>query len=118
MRIDGEISLVGTTLHLRPLPTLPAVDHPLLEFGSLVHLNLNSFCSARISRLHAQASAGAHRALNLAARPADFLAAAQIGITVIGNNSAIFAGGSRSRYPEAGLPSARGWTARSSTRWA
>ncbi|ANE44844.1 hypothetical protein SU48_07200 [Deinococcus puniceus] len=53
--------------------------------------------SARKSRLQAQAASGQRRAaqaLDLAERPGVFLATVQIGITLIGTISAIFAGGS------------------------
>lgn len=59
--------------------------------------------SARKSRLQARATAGhkgAARALALAERPGAFLATVQIGITLIGTISAVFAGGSLTRYLE------------------
>lgn len=82
------------------------MGNPLVEFGILVLLLLvNGFfsgselgvMSSRKSRLQAQATAGhsgARRALDLAERPGIFLATVQIGITLIGTISAIFAGGS------------------------
>ncbi|MEF2280488.1 hemolysin family protein [Deinococcus sp. YIM 134068] len=82
------------------------MGNPFVEFGLLVLLLIvNGFfsgselgvMSARKSRLHAQATAGhggARRALDLAERPGIFLATVQIGITLIGTISAIFAGGS------------------------
>lgn len=81
------------------------MGNPFLEFGILVLLLIvNGFfsgselgvVSSRKSRLSAQASAGhrgAQKALDLAERPGAFLATVQIGITLIGTISAIFAGG-------------------------
>ena len=91
------------------------MGNPLIEFGILiVLLILNGFfsgselgvVSARKSRLQAQAFSGhrgAQQALRLAERPGAFLATVQIGITLIGTISAVFAGGSLTRYLEAGL---------------
>ncbi|MBB5234650.1 CNNM domain-containing protein [Deinococcus budaensis] len=89
------------------------MGNPLIEFGILVLLLiLNGFFSgselgvmaSRKSRLQARASAGhggARRALDLAERPGIFLATVQIGITLIGTISAIFAGGSLTGPAEA-----------------
>ncbi|MFC4637896.1 hemolysin family protein [Deinococcus hohokamensis] len=91
------------------------MGNPLFEFGILVVLLIiNGFfsgselgvVSARKSRLHSQAvsgSRGAQRALDLAERPGAFLATVQIGITLIGTISAVFAGGSLTRYVAAAL---------------
>ncbi|WP_221088891.1 hemolysin family protein [Deinococcus aquaedulcis] len=80
------------------------MDNPLLILGILVVLLiLNGFfsgselgvVSARKSRLQGLADRGnraAQRALNLAERPGAFLATVQIGITLIGTVSAVFAG--------------------------
>nr|WP_202408899.1 hemolysin family protein [Deinococcus xianganensis] len=94
---------------------MSAVGQPLLEFGILVGLLIiNGFfsgselgvVSARRSRLQAQANAGhrgARRAVELSENPGAFLATVQIGITLIGTVSAVFAGGSLTRYLEAAL---------------
>ncbi|GGK88040.1 hemolysin family protein [Deinococcus radiotolerans] len=91
------------------------MGQPLLEFGILVALLIvNGFfsgselgvVSARRSRLQAQANAGnrgARRAVELSENPGAFLATVQIGITLIGTVSAVFAGGSLTRYLEAAL---------------
>ncbi|MFC4427266.1 hemolysin family protein [Deinococcus navajonensis] len=91
------------------------MGNPLFEFGILVMLLIvNGFfsgselgvVSARKSRLQSMAASGhqgAQRALTLAERPGTFLATVQIGITLIGTISAIFAGGSLTRYLEAAL---------------
>ncbi|GGR84106.1 hemolysin family protein [Deinococcus sedimenti] len=91
------------------------MGQPLLEFGILVGLLIiNGFfsgselgvVSARRSRLQAQANAGhrgARRAVELSENPGAFLATVQIGITLIGTVSAVFAGGSLTRYLEAAL---------------
>lgn len=88
------------------------MGNPFIEFGILiVLLIMNGFfsaselgvVSARKSRLASQAAQGhrgAERVLNLAERPGAFLATVQIGITLIGTISAVFAGGSLTRYLE------------------
>ncbi|BDP43131.1 hypothetical protein DAETH_31000 [Deinococcus aetherius] len=88
------------------------MGNPLLEFGILVLLLLvNGFfsgselgvVSAKRSRLEAEAARGnrgAAAALRLTERPGAFLATVQIGITLIGTVSAVFAGGSLTRYLE------------------
>ncbi|GBF08060.1 hemolysin-like CBS domain-containing protein DUF21 [Deinococcus aerius] len=88
------------------------MGNPFVEFGILVLLLIvNGFfsgselgvVSARKSRLQAQATAGhrgAARALELAERPGAFLATVQVGITLIGTVSAVFAGGNLTRYLE------------------
>ncbi|WP_102125599.1 hemolysin family protein [Deinococcus planocerae] len=88
------------------------MGNPLLEFGILIALLLvNGFfsgselgvVSAKRSRLEsaaARGSRGAAAALRLIERPGAFLATVQIGITLIGTVSAVFAGGSLTRYLE------------------
>lgn len=88
------------------------MGNPLLEFGILILLLLiNGFfsgselgvVSAKRSRLEAAAARGdrgAAAALRLIERPGAFLATVQIGITLIGTVSAVFAGGSLTRYLE------------------
>ncbi|EYB69371.1 hypothetical protein DEIPH_ctg008orf0097 [Deinococcus phoenicis] len=88
------------------------MGNPLLEFGILVLLLIiNGFfsgselgvVSAKRSRLEAAAARGekgAAAAVRLAERPGAFLATVQIGITLIGTVSAVFAGGSLTRYAE------------------
>lgn len=92
--------------------TLPTVGNPWLEFGILVLLLIiNGFfsaselgvVSARRSRLESAAAGGnkgAASAVRLSERPGAFLATVQIGITLIGTISAVFAGGSLTRYLE------------------
>lgn len=92
--------------------TLRDVGNPWLEFGILVVLLIiNGFfsaselgvVSARRSRLEAAAArgdGGAAAAVRLSERPGPFLATVQIGITLIGTISAVFAGGSLTRYLE------------------
>ncbi|MPY65424.1 HlyC/CorC family transporter [Deinococcus sp. SDU3-2] len=91
------------------------MGNPWLEFGILVLLLIVNglfsgselgVVSARKSRLQARATAGhrgAARALALAERPGAFLATVQIGITLIGTISAVFAGGSLTQYLEPAL---------------
>ncbi|MEF2276987.1 hemolysin family protein [Deinococcus sp. YIM 134068] len=88
------------------------MGNPLLEFGILIGLLvLNGFfsgselgvVSARRSRLEAEAARGnpgAAAALRLIERPGAFLATVQIGITLIGTVSAVFAGGNLTRHLE------------------
>ncbi|WP_295816334.1 hemolysin family protein [uncultured Deinococcus sp.] len=88
------------------------MGNPLLEFGILVLLLiLNGFfsaselgvVSARRSRLEASASRGergAAAAVRLGNDPGAFLATVQIGITLIGTVSAVFAGGTLTTYME------------------
>lgn len=94
------------------LPYTRRVGNPVLEFGILILLLLiNGFfsaselgvVSARRSRLEAAAARGergAAAATRLADKPGAFLATVQIGITLIGTISAVFAGGSLTRYAE------------------
>lgn len=103
---------------------MPGVGNPWLEFSILVLLLIiNGFfsaselgiVSARKSRLLSQASRGnrgAGKALDLIERPGAFLATVQIGITLIGTISAVFAGGSLTKYLE---PLLRPWFGNSST---
>ncbi|THF85046.1 HlyC/CorC family transporter [Deinococcus sp. KSM4-11] len=88
------------------------MGNPLLEFGILVLLLiLNGFfsaselgvVSARRSRLEAAAQRGergAGAAAALGREPGAFLATVQIGITLIGTVSAVFAGGTLTSYME------------------
>lgn len=88
------------------------MGNPLLEFGILVLLLvLNGFfsaselgvVSARRSRLEAAAvrgERGAGAAAALGREPGAFLATVQIGITLIGTVSAVFAGGTLTSYME------------------
>ena len=88
------------------------MGNPWLEFGILILLLIiNGFFSAselgvvssRRSRLESAAangSKGAASAVRLSERPGAFLATVQIGITLIGTISAVFAGGSLTRYLE------------------
>lgn len=88
------------------------MGNPWLEFGILILLLIiNGFfsaselgvVSARRSRLEAAAARGengADAAVRLSERPGAFLATVQIGITLIGTISAVFAGGSLTRYVE------------------
>lgn len=96
------------------------MGNPLTELGILVLLLLiNGFfsaselgvVSAKRSRLAAQAAQGhpgADRALLLAERPGAFLATVQIGITLIGTISAVFAGSNLTRSLEPALRPALG----------
>lgn len=86
------------------------VGNPWFEFGVLVFLLLvNGFfsaselgvVSARRSRLEAEAlrgNRGAGAAVRLSERPGAFLATVQIGITLIGTISAVFAGENLTRH--------------------
>lgn len=88
------------------------MGNPWLEFGTLiVLLIINGFFSAselgvvssRRSRLEsaaAQGNSGAASAVRLSERPGAFLATVQIGITLIGTISAVFAGENLTRYVE------------------
>lgn len=88
------------------------MGNPWLEFGILiVLLVINGFfsaselgvVSARRSRLESAAangSGGAASAVRLSERPGAFLATVQIGITLIGTISAVFAGENLTRYVE------------------
>ncbi|GAA5514443.1 UPF0053 inner membrane protein YtfL [Deinococcus carri] len=88
------------------------MGNPLLEFGILVLLLIiNGFfsgselgvVSAKRSRLEAAAARGergAAAAVRLTEQPGTFLATVQIGITLIGTISAVFAGGSLTGYLE------------------
>lgn len=88
------------------------MGNPWLEFSILVVLLIiNGFFSAselgvvssRRSRLESAAASGnrgAASAVRLSERPGAFLATVQIGITLIGTISAVFAGGSLTRYLE------------------
>ncbi|GHF52261.1 putative hemolysin [Deinococcus metalli] len=88
------------------------MGNPLLEFGILVLLLiLNGFfsaselgvVSARRTRLEAAAARGERGAAAAAAlgqEPGAFLATVQIGITLIGTVSAVFAGGTLTSYME------------------
>ncbi|MFC6659556.1 CNNM domain-containing protein [Deinococcus multiflagellatus] len=99
------------------------MDNPLLILGILVVLLiLNGFfsgselgvVSARKSRLQGLADRGnraAQRALNLAERPGAFLATVQIGITLIGTLSGVFAGDRLTPFVEAALKPSLGTAA-------
>ncbi|WP_309572158.1 hemolysin family protein [Deinococcus sp.] len=88
------------------------MGNPLLEFGILVLLLItNGFfsaselgvVSARRSRLEASAARGergAGAAVKLGQEPGAFLATVQIGITLIGTVSAVFAGGTLTSFME------------------
>ncbi|TDE85193.1 hemolysin family protein [Deinococcus sp. S9] len=88
------------------------MGNPWLEFGILILLLIiNGFfsgselgvVSAKRSRLEAAAargSRGAAAAVRLTEQPGAFLATVQIGITLIGTISAVFAGGSLTGYLE------------------
>lgn len=103
---------MDSALSSRPAFTLLDVGNPWLEFGILiVLLIINGFFSAselgvvssRRSRLESAAAngnRGAASAVRLSERPGAFLATVQIGITLIGTISAVFAGGSLTRYLE------------------
>jgi len=88
------------------------MGNPFIEFGILILLLiLNGVFSAselalmssKKARLEAAAENGngaARTAFRMAERPGAFLATVQIGITLIGTISAVFAGGSLTRYLE------------------